>query len=42
MGGGHGLCCFFIAHISLGLDTYMSLMHRNLLTNELIMSIINV
>lgn len=27
---GDGLCWFFITLISLGLDTYMSLMHSNL------------
>lgn len=27
---GNGLCWFFITLISLGLDTYMSLMHSNL------------
>lgn len=27
MGGGMDYVDFFIAHISLGLDTYMSLMH---------------
>lgn len=41
-GWGAWTMLLFIAHISLGLDTYMSLMHRNLLTKELIMSIINV